>query len=161
ADVSNAAISYAASKITIHNLVVSPTGTTGGFSIDATVAISNSPGSATVAKLSLSSLTILNQTGVDGNSTLTITTGDTGFTSPVQNPVNLKSTISATADGGNSSNATVVFNSYLDTTNTQFGTQQGAPTITLNGIAPGESQSLNTFASVNAATTPYSLTQIG
>jgi hypothetical protein len=55
----------------------------------------------------------------------------------------------------------VVFNSYADTTNALFGTQQGAPTLSFsasgqNGVGGGNSQ---TSFSPNGAT--YSLTNIG
>jgi hypothetical protein len=144
-------------EVDITSLVVSPNGSSGGFKVTATVAESNSPGAENVATLSLSSLKIVNQGATTG--TLTVTTGDTGFTQPKQNPALLTSTMSATASGTNNATNSVVFNSYLDTTNTQFGQQQGSPTITLS-VAPGVSGSDNESAFVNASQTPYSLTQV-
>jgi MYXO-CTERM domain-containing protein len=163
ASTSGALIDYSTpGTISVSTLRVSPTGTTGGFTISATIAESNSPGTPGVAFIDIESLIIQNQTGAN-NKTLTITSGDTGFTAPGGSPfpnVWVTSTMSATTSGGNSSNATVVFNSYLDNTNTQFGTQQGTPTINLVNIAPGTSQSLTTTALLNANPTPYSLTQV-
>jgi hypothetical protein len=149
--------------IGILNLTVSNNGTTGGFKISATIADSNSPGTPAAAIIDLSSLTITNQTGVTGNSTLTVTSGDTGFTAPT-GQVSLLSTASATASGNNKSNASFTFTSYMDTTNAQFGRQRGTSTITLNPIAPGSSGSGNVYLTtvVNPQTPqpPYSLTEI-
>jgi hypothetical protein len=142
--------------ISVLNLKVGPDATH-YFLVSATIADSNSPGTPTVATIDLSSLTIQNKTGA--SNTLSITTGDTGFTAPVGTSVAVNSTISATAGGTNGSKATVIFNSYLDTSNAQFGKQQGTPTINLT-IAPGASQSDNSGADLNAAITPYSLTQV-
>jgi len=147
-------------KINVMGLVVSPTATTGGFAIDASIAKSNSPGTQFIASISLSGLDILNQTGVAGNSLLTITTGDIGFTKPSGATVGMVSTVSATATGTNSADAKIVFNSYLDTTNTQFGTQQGTPTITLDPLHPGSSLAGNTVAILTGLPTPYSITQV-
>jgi hypothetical protein len=133
--------------------------TVGGFKVSASIADSNSPGGPLVASIDLSSLSIQNNTGIAGNSTVTITAGDTGFTLPTGNPSVLKSTASATAAGTNSKDASIAFNSYIDTTNAQFGTQQGTPTINLDPVHPGASVSDNEFAGVNAVAA-YSLTQI-
>jgi collagen type VII alpha len=162
ASTAGATIIYGSGTVSIYNLTVSNTGSTGGFSVSATIADSNSPGAAT-AYIDNSSLQIKNQTGVAGNSTLTITTGDTGFTLPTGGPGTLTSTISATASGANAANAKVVFNSYIDTTNTQFGIPGtgSTPTITLNPIAPGTSGSGNSTATVGTTPVPYSLTQVG
>jgi len=143
-------------------------GNSKGFSITATVADSNSPGSPTVATIDLSSLHIKNQTGVAGNSTLTLKTGDTGFTMPNGASMAMVSTISATAGGLNTHNAFVTFNSYFDNTNAQFGTQQGTPTLNPSspggpgtGLAAGFSMSANSSGTVNGnPPNPYSLTQV-
>jgi len=159
----NGTIDYSVpGEISFLNVVVSTAGTTGGFKISSTIADSNSPGSPSAATLSLSSLKILNQDTVTpaAFSTLTITTGDTGFTSPAGDPTApVTSTISATANGSNAHNATVSFNSYLDNTDTQFGTQQSVTPISLT-VKPGQSQSDNKTSFLNAATSPYSLTQV-
>jgi len=160
ASVSGAIITATATEIDILNLVVSSTGTTGGFKLSGSIADSNSPGT-TVGTIDFSSLKVTNQTGVSGFNTLTIATGDTGFTSPVGNPITLTSSASVTASGTNSHNGSLVMNSYLDHTNTQFGTPAGgaAPTVTINPIAPGASGSGNTSALISGSGT-YSLTQI-
>jgi len=148
-------------KITVSGITISPTGTSGGFTIDANISKSNSPGSNFTATLSTSGLDIMNNTGVSGNSTLSILTGDTGYLTPAGSPISIASTVSASADGLNSGNASVIFNSYVDTSNTQFGQPAGgaAPTITLSPIAPGGSASGNTQRYVNGGT-PFSLTQL-
>ncbi len=147
--------------ITINSLTISPNGTTGGFAVSATIADSNSPGANNIASIDLSSLSIKNKTGITGNSTLTITSGDTGFTQPTSPPaVLLASTISATAAGTNSHSATVTFNSYLDTTNQQFGEGQGTPTIALGPITAGNSASGNSLAYLSGTPIPYSLTEV-
>jgi hypothetical protein len=162
ASVGSALIDYSTpGTISIYNLTISNTGTTGGFKVKATIADSNSPGVNNVASIDLSSLTITNQTGVSGNSTLTMTTGDTGFTQPTGPNVTVTSTISGTTAGTNSANASIQFDSYLDTTNTQFGTQQLLiPTIHLDPIAPGSSQSGNSVGTLVGTPIPYSLTQV-
>jgi hypothetical protein len=160
ASTSGAIITYKAGQIKVWNLTISPNGSSGGFTIDATIAQSNSPGVNNVATIGLSSLDITNQTGVNGNSTLTITTGDTGFTQPTgSNTVGVTSTISATAAGTNSADATVIFHSYVDTTNKQFGTQAGTPGITFT-VTPGNSNHDNSFAFLSGQPIPYSITQV-
>jgi len=159
ASTAGASFNFSAGTVSINNLTISPTGATGGFKISATIADSNSPGGK-VATIDTSSLSILNQTGTAGNSTLVLTTGDTGFTSPSGPSVGLTSTISATAAGTNSANASVLFNSYLDTTNAQFGTQQGTPTILLSPLSPGSSLSGDTSAALTGTPSPYSLTEV-
>jgi hypothetical protein len=144
--------------INIFGLVVSPGGTKGGFSISATIADSNSPGTQTIALIDLQSLVIKNNSG--SSSTLTITAGDTGFTQPNNPQLTLQSTIGATAKQSNQSNATIVFNSYVDGSNAQFGTAQGAPTINLT-VGPGHlSDSGNSYATVTNISIPFSLTEI-
>jgi len=167
ASLAGATIHYnSASKVTITGLTVDPNagtdGNSGGFTINASVSTTNSPGLPTIATISTSGLGIMNQTGVNGNSTLTITTGSTGFAAPATNPVILTSTASVSADGTNGANASLVFNSYLNANNSQFGTgPPGAPTITLSPVAPGASASGNTSATVPLTATPYSIVQVG
>jgi hypothetical protein len=168
ASVSGASIDTStAGSIGINNLTVSTSGTTGGFKISATIADSNSPGTPDAATIDLSSLRIKNQNSGAGSGTLTVTTGDTGFTAPV-GQVNLTSTMSATASGLNAQNASVTFNSCLDQTNTQFGTSgsgvTGTPTINFT-VAPGNSgppnpPGPNSYAVLTVSQTPYSLTQV-
>lgn len=160
-------------KITISGLTVDPNGVsdsnTGGFNISASISKSNSPGNSTVGTISSSGLGILNQSGVSGNGTLTMVTGSTGFTSPATNPVVLESTVSVSADATNSASASVVFNSYLNTNNSQFGTGSpgfGSPTVNLGPIAPGASASTPNPPGFVSATgspgaTPYSIVQVG
>jgi hypothetical protein len=150
-----ATITYGPGSITIQNLTVSTTATTGGFLIQALSVTSGSPDGST--GLHFSGGAFLNQTGVAGTSMLQMTVGDTGFNSPSGNPVTLTSDSSATADRANSASAQLAFTSYLDNTNTQFGTQQSSPPVSLN-LPPGVSGSGNSFPSVNASTTAYSLT---
>jgi hypothetical protein len=156
---------FVSDRISISNLTVDPNaskdGNSGGFNINASVAKSNSPGTTAVATISTSGLLIANQTGVNGNSSLVVTTGSQGFTAPTGNPVNLNSTASASADGANSGNASLVFNSYLNENNALLGTTVGSPTINLSPITPGASMSANSYALVNANVTPYSLVQVG
>jgi hypothetical protein len=162
ASTSGATIDYSvAGEITVTGLVVSPTGTTGGFKISSTIADSNNPGTSKVAEITLSSLQMTNRSGSSG--TLTITEGDTGFTAPAGN-VTLHSTISATASGLNLSDGTVVFNSYLDTNNGQNTTSgagvNGTSTINLT-IAAGNSKSGNADLTLSNIGTPYSVTEVG
>jgi len=162
ATLSGATVTYTAGKITVNNLVIDPNGTsdgnTAGYSISATIATSNSPGSPFVAKISESGLNIMNQSGVNGLGLLTIDTTSTDFVSPGLPKGFLTSTVSASADGLNGTTASLTFNSYLDSTNAEFGTQQGTPTIGPLALSAGNSVSGNTFATVNVAT-PYSLSQ--
>jgi hypothetical protein len=158
ASASGATIDYSVpGTITVTNLVVSPTGTTGGFKLSSTITDSNSPGT-TVATIDLSSLTIVNQSGA--TNTLKILNGDTGFTSPTGATGSLESSISASASGQNTGTATVVWSSFFDNTNAQFGTQQGIPgePVTLT-IAPGKTKSSDLTGSVGPVTAPYSLTE--
>jgi len=154
-------------KLSIFGLTVDPSGTsdgnTGGFNISATVSKSNSPGTLNVAAITLSSLAIFNQTGVSGTSTVNLLAGDTGFTAPSSGiPLGTLTSMSGTADPFNGSGlpgsgGTLVLNSYVDTTNSQFGTQQHVGMITLN-IPAGGSQSGNVTGTANTNPTPYSLT---
>jgi hypothetical protein len=161
ASIKGALIDYSTpGTISISGLTVSTSGTTGGFRVSATIADSNSPGSPTIANIDTSGLSIKNQTGVSGNSTLTITTGDTGFYGPTGINGTLMSTISGTAAGTNASTASFTFASYIDTTNTQFGTQQGTLPITYASVSPGTSQSGNASADVTPMPVPYSMSQV-
>jgi len=172
ASTSGSTITYlSATKVRIVNLTIDPNAATDnnahGFNVSASVSTSNSPGTPTVAQITTSGLGILNQTGVAGNSTLIMRTGSTGFTAPATNPVILTSTASASADAGNLANASLVFNSFLNTTNTfldgsgNWDGQYGAPTITLGPIAPGASASNNSGAHWPLTSTPYALMQQG
>jgi hypothetical protein len=146
-----------AGTMTISGLVISPSGTTGGFKVNTTVTDSNSPGSS-VATIDFSSLSIKNQSGASG--TLSVLNGDTGFTSPTGAKGTLESSISASAAAANGSNATVKWASFIDTTNAQFGTQQGiaGEPVTLT-IAHGGTKSSDLFGSVTPTPTPYSMTE--
>jgi hypothetical protein len=168
ASLSGATITYnSANMVTVSNLVIDPNGTTdsnsNGFSISASISKTNSPGTQNGASISTSGLDILNQTGASGSSTLVVTTGSTGFTAPTANLATLKSTASVSADGLNSSNASFVFNSYVNSDNSQFGTSSGfaSPTISLSPVTPGGSASGNTSITGNATATPYSIVQVG
>lgn len=151
---------YAAGTVSLNGIVISANGKTPGFTVSSTMSESNSPGSNDLATINTSSLSIKNQTGVAGYSSLTITTGDTGFMSPHENTVSVLSSVGATAYGGNSASASVTFNSYIDTTNTQFGKQQGGLGIALVSIAPGGTQSGNFSEFLDASTIPYSVTNV-
>jgi len=167
ASLSGATIIYSAGQIQILGLTVSNLGTTGGFKLNATVAQSNSPGASDLATIDISNVTIKNQTtlaqtgGVSAFSDLFFKIGDTGFLSPGGDPsAPVISSMSATASGTNTHNASLSMTSYLDNTNAQFGTQQSTPTINLT-VGPGASQSDNKLAYLNTAPTPYSLTEVG
>jgi len=151
-------------SINVYNLTVGKGATNGGFNVSASIAKSNMPGTPTVATIDMSSLSITNNSGVSGKGTLTMITGDTGFTAPQRPVATLVSTMSATAAGTNNDTADVTFNSYLDNSNHQFGTTgagiQSTPAINLSGITAGTSKSDNQSAQVDASQIPYSLTQV-
>jgi len=119
---------------------------------------SNSPGgSGAQIGISSSSITDL---GIFASGNLSITAGDTGFTSPSGNPVTLQDNLSSvTAAATNHLSASITFSGSLDNTNTQFGTQQSLPPLTFTVPAGMTQFGSATFTGANAFA-PYSLTEV-
>jgi len=158
ASTAGSGITFGSGLMLISNLTVSPTGTTGGFTIE-TFAQSNSPagGCCTFPTLDVNGFQSHNLSGATG--TLTITTGDTGFTLPPGKFPTLTSSVEAVAANINGSNATFGFTTFLDTTNAQFGTGQSVVSGSMN-LGIGLGQTIVNTAPVNPGTTPFSLTDV-
>jgi len=133
-------------------LVVSPTGTTGGFMLGGDFVGSNSPASPCCAfpTLKFDTFTMTNQSGATG--TLTITVGDTGFTLSTGLSPTLTSSVTA-----NGSNVTVGFTNFFDPTNAQFG-GQSLFSGSMN-LGAAEQTIVNTTP-VSVGTTPFSLADV-
>jgi hypothetical protein len=140
----------------------SDVGAAGLFSVDMTIATSNSPGSATQAKITQSNNTVNTLYG-SGTHTLTIYVSSDGFSSPSSPPpLVLGNASSITQDSGSTQ---VTFTSYSDTSNTLFGMSGSTVTSTSvsysasgqNGTGKGASSALFTTNGQH----PYSLTNEG
>ncbi len=94
--------------------VIAYSGVVGNFNINVTTAISKPAlGSLYEARMDLNSVNVTSNLG----DTLTIWVTDTGFTLPAVGP-----TMQAYNNLGGTTNGTIQFNAYIDTTNAEFGT---------------------------------------
>jgi hypothetical protein len=161
ASTSGSTITFSPGTISISNLVVSPTGTTstsGAHMISSMTVSSNSPGGSG-AQIGISSSSITN-VGTFASGNLTITVGDTGFTSPSGIVTSFQDNLSSvTAAATNHLDAFVTFTGSLDNTNTQFGTQQSLPMLNFS-IPPGMTQFGSAGPGFANASAPYSLTEV-
>lgn len=129
-------------------------GQVGDFSIDATVATTNSPGTGVLASVGMSSGSVINTAAT--TQVLQIFTTSTDFIAPSP-PVTVNSSGSITVNGLSPGNVNMDFTSYIDGSNAEFGTAIATATIT-NNAAPGTSASGNAPSlKVNVLGSPYSV----
>lgn len=141
------------------------TGTVGSFTVLVSLGTSNNPGNPSFANIRISEATITNTTPLIGtvDTTLEILLSQTDFTAPAGPSLALDS--SATANFNNApSGDEVEFTSYIDDSNTLFGTAIASPTVTLTvpscSPLPGCTVALSGNAAVTyvAVTPTFSLT---
>ena len=130
-----------------------------GFVTTISTGTSNSPGVSGLSQLQISSLDIRNSNA--GTGTLTVTLGDTGFTSPTGPLLQLESGIGGTLSlpaAGDS----VTFQSYANPSNTSLGTSGatfGPQSYVSLGGSPVDAFSRDNVVGFSAAA-PYSLTNV-
>jgi len=129
-------------------------GTVGSFSIDATVATTNSPGTGALASVGMSSGKVTNNATTPHS--LQIFTTSTDFVAPTA-PVVVNSSASMTVNGLNPAAVTMHFTSYVDGTNAPFGTGVTTPTVVLVVPPGGSSAGEAAPTPVAALGTPYSV----
>ena len=135
----------------------------GGFSISATFAMSNSPGTNEFATIGAQGVVVKNNNSNPNQTTLLIQTSDTDFTAPTGMTGLLMNTVAAQAAANSNTNNSVKLQSWIDTNNTQWGMQQPGSDGLVNGelylLGPTFSVSGNASVGVQPFPTPYSMSQ--
>ncbi len=128
-----------------------------GFNINLLATSSNSPGTATIAQLTGTNLSITNNNS--STATLYITFGDGGFASPTTPPnLVLDSHIGGTVVIGNAANL-LTYSSYVNPDNSQNGTSGFTSGVQSPGITSG-SFSNDAFLTLTSLVSPYSVTEL-
>jgi len=133
--------------------------TFGGITFNTLSTSSNSPGTASLAKLLGATLDAVNNSG--STATVYIRLGDINFSSPTTPPsITVNSHIGGSVVVGNSLNA-LTFQSYVNQDNSQngvTGTTPGPQTPNITGTSSGSFAS-DAFASITSLASPFSITE--
>lgn len=142
-------------SITVTNLTV------GNFYINLSAATTNSPGATSGAYVTILNSDVLNTSST--TDTLKVAVSATGFSTPGGVGVELINTVSGTIASGTVSNGN--FTSYVDTSNTLFGTSGATvfstPAVTFSGTGPTSFSGTTVNNNIVTVGSNYSITAVG